>query len=115
MTETAAESPQTEATTDRAIRGGKVLVTGATGFVGGYVVRELVVRGYEPVCLVRNPERLGEKVPSGIRGKVASVRGDLHEWEALTRAAAGCQAAIHLVGIIEEKAISAQTFERVHV
>ena len=36
----------------------KVMVTGATGFVGRYVVRELVARGFTPVCLVRDAERL---------------------------------------------------------
>lgn len=32
----------------------RVLVAGATGYIGRYVVRELVARGHEVVCLIRN-------------------------------------------------------------
>ena len=35
----------------------KILVTGATGFIGGYVVRELINQGYRVVATSKNPEK----------------------------------------------------------
>jgi len=35
----------------------KVLVTGATGFIGSYVVRELINQGYRVVATSKNPEK----------------------------------------------------------
>lgn len=86
---------------------GKVLVTGASGFVGRYVTRELLTRGYAPVCLTRRP------APSPLG--VTVVRGDLSDAGALDLATEGCTAVIHLVGIIAEKRCAGSTFERVHV
>ena len=105
-----AAAPETDGSVER----GRVLVTGGTGFVGGYVVRELVARGYEPVCLARDPSRVGHKLPPEMRDRARAVRGDILDFDALTRAAEGCAAAIHLVGIIEEKPVVGQTFERMH-
>lgn len=34
----------------------KAIITGANGFVGRYLVRELVQRGYELLCIVRNEQ-----------------------------------------------------------
>jgi uncharacterized protein YbjT (DUF2867 family) len=38
--------------------GQRVLVAGATGYLGGYVVRELKARGYSVRALARSPEKL---------------------------------------------------------
>lgn len=98
-----------------AIEKGKVLVTGASGFVGGYVVRELVARGYEPVCLVRHLDRLGHSLPQEQRSRLRGVVGDVLNHDALAKAAHDCAACIHLIGIIEEKPLHGQTFQRMHV
>ncbi len=36
----------------------RVVVTGATGYIGGRLVRELLARGHEVVCAVRTPAKL---------------------------------------------------------
>ena len=83
----------------------RVLVTGASGFVGKAVVRELLARGWEVRALVNRKavEFAG----------VTSFSGGLFDPESLAKATEGCSAVVHLVGIIEEKGVA--TFHRVHV
>ena len=86
-----------------------VLLTGATGFVGGYVARQLVERGHEVRALTRRPA-----AADGLRELgITRVRGDVSKEEPLDGAADGCDVVIHLVGIIQE--VSGATFEDVHV
>lgn len=68
-----------------------VLVTGATGFVGGHLVPALRAAGHDVRVLVRNPESY--EAPDGV--EVAA--GDLLEPESLDDALAGIDAAYYLV------------------
>ncbi len=88
----------------------KVFVTGGTGFVGRELVQQLVAAGHEPVCLVR-PGSEG-KLPD-CQGLTARL-GDVTAPASLDGALRGCQAVIHLVGIIRELAARGQTFDRLH-
>lgn len=90
----------------------RVFVTGATGFVGRYVVRELVARGHRPVCLTRSEGKLLDVFEPSERDRIDTVRGTLFDGEAIALGASGAGAAIHLVGIIAER--GDQTFDRVH-
>jgi nucleoside-diphosphate-sugar epimerase len=72
----------------------KVLVTGATGFVGMEVARQLAWRGWQPRLAVR-------RVPRGalLTGLDAEpVYADLLAPDTLHRAVAGCDAVLHLGG-----------------
>jgi len=82
-----------------------VLVSGGSGFVGREVVRQLVAAGHRVRVLSRGFRRLDPAV--------RSVRGSVLDPGCLPEACAGCDAVVHLVGIISE--IGGQTFERVHV
>jgi len=95
----------------------KVLVTGASGFVGRHVVRELIARGYHPVCLVRSREKLLAAISGANPSLYTIVPGTLFDRDAINRAAAGASAAIHLVGIIiERRGLGRrQSFRRIHV
>ena len=88
----------------------KIAITGATGFVGGAVLRRLVRRGHEVRALVRRPDRAGQLRDLGA---VECVAGDLDDHDAVRALVAGTDAVIHLVGIIVEK--GPQTFQCVHV
>lgn len=92
-----------------------VLVTGGTGFVGRYIVRGLLARGFTPVCLVRSPEKLRRQLREISGDRYVTVAGDISSRKALREAAGQCEAAIHLVGIIMDKWLRGQTFHRVHV
>ena len=43
-----------------------ILVTGATGYVGGRLLLRLVEDGWRVRCLARQPERLSSRVPAGV-------------------------------------------------
>jgi NADH dehydrogenase len=85
----------------------RALLTGATGFVGGAVLRQLLAEGWEVVAVSRHP--VPERVPAGVIQVAADLNRD--GWQ---RWCEGCSAAIHLVGIIREVARLGQTFERAH-
>jgi NADH dehydrogenase len=88
----------------------RVFVTGATGFVGPSVIQALRSDGYVVRCLVR---RGSERDLLGL-GAVERVEGDILVRRGLEEGMAGCQALIHLVGIIRERPAVAATFEMVH-
>lgn len=94
----------------------KVFITGATGFVGRQVVARLVESGHEVHCLVRPSSRgrLAE-LQRSTGGVVVPVQGDCLEMGSFLEAMRGCQAVIHLVGIIREFPERGITFERLHV
>jgi NADH dehydrogenase len=87
----------------------KVLITGATGFVGRAVCEAVVREGHSVRRLARGNRPQALDTPDG---GMDSVRGSVLCPEDLRRALHGCDAVIHLVGIIGE--IGDQTFERVH-
>ena len=55
------------------------LVTGATGLVGGWVVRRLVHAGADVVCLLRDWVPQSELVRAGLFDRVKVVRGDVRD------------------------------------
>ncbi|MBC8113375.1 MAG: NAD-dependent epimerase/dehydratase family protein, partial [Candidatus Saccharimonas sp.] len=63
----------------------RVFVTGATGLVGGWLVRRLVAAGADVVCLVRDWVPQAELNRSGLLDKVTVVRGDVCDLECLER------------------------------
>jgi CDP-glucose 4,6-dehydratase len=62
-----------------------VFVTGATGLVGGWLVRKLISQGADVVCLVRDWVPQSELTQSNLIEKVKVVRGDVRDQELLER------------------------------
>lgn len=89
----------------------RVLLTGATGYVGSYVLRELLARDHTPRCLVR-----GSASELAVQDDAIEIAtGDLTEPHSLEGAFEDCDAVIHLVGIIEETRSKGITFDHIHV
>ncbi|MBC7542331.1 MAG: GDP-mannose 4,6-dehydratase [Candidatus Sericytochromatia bacterium] len=62
------------------------LVTGATGLVGGWLVRQLLAVGANVVCVIRGSVPHSELVQSGLIDRVSVVRGDICDQALLERA-----------------------------
>lgn len=84
-----------------------MLVTGASGFVGREVQRQLLREGWQVVAVTREPR------PTAVPRGVIHVTGDVTGSGWLSWAK-GCSAAIHLVGIIREQPRRGVTFQRLH-
>jgi UDP-glucose 4-epimerase len=71
----------------------KIAITGGTGFIGSYVVKELSGAGHTVKVLARNPA----KAP-GLRTlrKVSVVKAEMHDLKALARHLAGQDALVHI-------------------
>jgi len=74
----------------------KVLVTGATGFVGSHLAEALRRRGDEVTALARSASKAAALAPLGVR----VVPGDLHDRAALQRAAEGQDVVYHVAGVV---------------
>jgi nucleoside-diphosphate-sugar epimerase len=70
--------------------GAAIAVTGATGFLGRYIVDVLLARGAHVIGVVRNPQRVPELAERGVELR----RADLAEPERLARGFAGADAVV---------------------
>lgn len=87
----------------------KVFITGGTGYVGRVIVEACIRAGHEVTLLARpNSQR---NFPDD---NVHVVTGDLFDEAFLTKQMSGCDAVIHLVGIIREMPRRGVTMEHVH-
>jgi nucleoside-diphosphate-sugar epimerase len=74
----------------------RVLVTGATGFVGSHLVEALQGDGAAVTALARSPEKAAALAARGIR----VVPGDLHDIGALENAARNQDVIYHVAGVV---------------
>jgi dihydroflavonol-4-reductase len=72
-----------------------ILVTGGTGFLGAYIIKNLVEKGYSVRAIRRENSRLPFFIPAGILQKVEWVEGDVLDVMSLEDAMDGVDAVIH--------------------
>jgi len=75
---------------------GRVLVTGATGYIGGRLVPRLLEAGHEVRALARAPRKLADR-PWADHPRFEVVAGDLSGEDGLVETMRGCVAAYYLV------------------
>ena len=77
----------------------KILITGGTGFIGAYIIKELVQKGYS-VRAIRRSSKLPFFISPDIFEKVEWVNGDVLDVVSLEDAMTGVDTVIHSAAII---------------
>lgn len=100
-----------------------VLVTGATGYVGGRLVPLLLNRGYRVRCMARDPRKLASRWDSATicENQLELVQGDVLDPKSLFAALSGIDVAFYLIhamgdgekGFVEREKQSAVEFARI--
>lgn len=89
-----------------------LVVLGGTGFVGSHLVPRLHADGHRLVLLSRNRER---HRALAVLPRVRIETADVHDRDVLSGHLRGADAAINLVGILNERGDDGRGFERAHV
>jgi dihydroflavonol-4-reductase len=89
----------------------KVLVTGANGFLGSWVVRRLLAEGHQVFSLVRKTSDLSEL--DGVATEY--VYGDVTDLRSLLNTFQGMDSIFHLAGVIAYKKSDRAMMEKVNV
>jgi farnesol dehydrogenase len=88
----------------------KVLLTGASGFLGGHVALTLREGGHDVALLARRPQSVQDLGPA-----FEVIPGDLLRPETLERAVAGRDAVVHVAGLVSRWERDPRLFDRVNV
>lgn len=91
---------------------GLITVFGADGFLGHFVLRELVKQGWRIRAAVRRPHTAQDLRVIGAVGQIQLVQANIRYKLSVARALDGADAVINLVGILYKE--GRQTFESVH-
>ena len=91
-----------------------VLVTGGTGFVGAYIIKELISRGYA-VRAIRRGHSTPFFIAPEIMEKVEWVEGDVLDVVGLDEAMVGIDYVIHAAGKVSFRASDKEELYRVNI
>ena len=79
--------------------GGIIFVTGGTGFIGSYIIKNLIEKGHT-VRAIRRSAKLPFYIPDNILNKVEWLEGDVLDVVSLNDAMKGVDAVIHSAAIV---------------
>ena len=80
----------------------KILITGATGFIGSHLTELCIEKGYEIVAFDRyNPNyNLGWLEKSKYKNNIKFFLGDIRDYDSVLKAMKGCNVIFHLAALI---------------
>jgi len=80
----------------------KILITGATGFVGSHLSELCVEKGYDVVAFDRyNPNyNLGWLEKSKFKNDIKFIFGDIRDYDSVLKGMKGCEVVFHLAALI---------------
>src|SRR5271169_3690577 len=87
----------------------RIAVTGSAGFVGTYVMRELLAHGHEAIGVDIRPPAADSA------GSAEFRQADLNDYASLIRAFDGCEAIVHLAAVPDPGIVSPEELFRVNV
>src|SRR4029079_317483 len=79
--------------------GNIVFVTGGTGFIGSYIIKNLVEKGYT-IRAIRRSNKLPFYIPAETLNKVQWMEGDVLDTISLNEAMQGTDAVVHCAAIV---------------
>src|SRR5690606_30579731 len=88
-----------------------VLVTGGTGFLGAYIIKHLITKGYRVRAIRREESTLPFFIDPAILSRVEWVEGDILDIVSLQDAMEGINTIIHAAGLVS---FSSEKKEAVH-
>ena len=88
----------------------RVAVFGGTGFVGNYIIEELLQSGYDVNVLVRE----GSENKLDNIDKCNVINGDINNIETINKTLENCESVIYNIGIIREFQSKGITFDNLH-
>ena len=80
----------------------KAVIFGGSGFIGGHIVCRLVAKGYHVYVVTRSKDKAARLKLLGNLGQVEIVESDLSDIKLIEKLVSGCDAAVNLVGTINE-------------
>lgn len=100
--------------TDRPGTSATIFVTGGTGFIGSYIIKNLIEKGYG-VRAIRRSSKLPFYIPTEILDKVQWIEGDVLDVVSLNDAMKGADSVIHSAAIVSFSKKERKEMYRVNV
>ncbi|KAL9268812.1 putative anthocyanidin reductase [Drosera capensis] len=88
-------------TEEGACDGAKYCVTGASGYIGSWLVRVLLVKGYNVHAAVRDPDKVSYLLQKWDGGGLKLFKADLNEEGSFDEAVLGCDGVFHVAASME--------------
>ncbi|XP_051139380.1 uncharacterized protein LOC127257110 [Andrographis paniculata] len=93
----------------------RVLVTGASGFLGGSLCRALLSQGHAVKAFVRPTSDISSLPPPSDGGGLQLAYGDVTDYPSLLEACSGCDVVIHAAALVEPWIPDPSKFNTVNV